>query len=124
MRTELQTSSVEKDLVVFVDDRLNVKKHVSHAISYASRILGTIRATFSGLDEDTVSRLYNALVRPHFVYGNIICHPRYLVDKLEVEKVQRRATKLVAHIKDNPYESQLKGTYGRSLHDGGLRHEH
>ena len=30
-------------------------------------------------------------VRPHFEYGNIIWHPRYRVDKLDVENVQRRA---------------------------------
>ena len=32
----------------------------------------------------------------------------YRVDKLEVEKVQRHATKLVAHIMDDPYEYRLK----------------
>ena len=97
-QTKLQTSSVQKDLGVFVYDRLNFKKHVSHAVNKASRILGMIQATFTCLDEDIVPLLYKVLVRPHLEYGNIIWYPRYRVDNLEVEKVQRHATKLVAHI--------------------------
>ena len=107
-RDELHTSSMEKDLGVFVDDRYKFQKHVSHAVNKASRILGMIRATLSCLDKDTVSRLYKALVRPHLEYGSITWHPRYRVNKLEVDKVQTRATKLVAHFKDGPYESRLK----------------
>ena len=52
-QTELQMSSVEKDLGVFVDDRLNFKKHVSHAVNKASRILRMMPATFSCPHEDT-----------------------------------------------------------------------
>ena len=77
-------------------------------LNKASRILGMIRSTFACLDEDTVPRLYKALVRPHLEYGNLIWHPRYRIDKLEVEKVQRRATKLVARLKDEPYETRLE----------------
>ena len=58
-----------------------------------------MRATFPYLHEDTVPQLYKALLE----YGNIIWHPRYRVDKFD-----RRATKIVSHIKDDPYESQLK----------------
>ena len=46
--------------------------------------------------EDTLLRLLKALVRPHVEYGNIIRHPHYQIDKLSVEKVQRRAKKLVS----------------------------
>ena len=90
-QTELQTSSVKKDLGVFVDDQLNFNNHVSHAVNKASRCLGMIRATVSCLDEETVSRFNKALGRPCLEYGNSIWHPRYEVDKLEVEKVQRHA---------------------------------
>ena len=71
-QTELQLSSVEKDFDVFVDDRLNFKKHVFHAVNKASRISGMIPATFSCLDEDTVPQLYKVLVRPHLEYCTII----------------------------------------------------
>ena len=65
---KLQVSAAEKDLGVFVNDQVKFKKHVSHAVNKASRNLGMIRATFSCLDDDTVPRLYKALVRPHLEY--------------------------------------------------------
>ena len=37
--------------------KLKFKKHVSHAVNKASRILGIIRTTFYYLDEDTVLQL-------------------------------------------------------------------
>jgi len=39
-------------------------------------------------------------------YANFIWHPDYQMDKLAVEKVQRRAT-LVPHLKHMSYEEQL-----------------
>jgi len=48
------------------------------------------------------------MVRPHLEYGNVTWHPRYRGDKLEVEKVQRRATKLIPSISHLPYEDRLK----------------
>ena len=88
---------------------------MSHAVNKASRILGMIQDTFSCLDENTVPRFHKALVRRHLESDNIIWHPRYRVDKLEVEKVQRHSIKLVTHIKDDPYVSWLKALKLSSL---------
>lgn len=105
---ELQSTPVEKDLGVFVDDALKFRDHVSHAVNKASRLLGLIKATFSCIDGDTLPRLFTTLVRPHLEYGNIIWHPRHRIDKLQIEKIQRRATKLIPHLKHLPYEERLQ----------------
>jgi len=99
------STPVEKDLCAFVDDALKFRDHVSHASNKASRLLGLIGTTFSCIDEDTLPRLFTTLVRPHLEYGNIIWHR---IDKLEIEKIQRRATKFVPHLKDLPYEERLQ----------------
>ena len=70
-------------------------------------MLGLIRKTFTLNNKTTVPRLFTTMVRPHLEYGNVIWHPRYR-DKLEVEKVQRRATKLIPNISHLPYEDRLK----------------
>ena len=37
----------------------------------------------------TVPKIFfMATVRPHFEYGNVIWHPRFELDKAEIEKVQ------------------------------------
>jgi hypothetical protein len=95
---EFQSTKVEKDLGVYVDEELKFHHHISFAVT---------KKTFSCLDEDTLQRLYKAFVRPHLEYGNSIWHPHYQMDKLAVEKVHRRATMLVPHMKHLSYELQL-----------------
>jgi len=84
--TELQSTKVEKDLGVYVVKELKFHRHVSFAVNKSSMMLWLIKKTFSCLDEDTLRRLYKALVRPHLEYGSIIWHPSYQKDKLAVER--------------------------------------
>ena len=48
------------------------------------------------------------MLRPHLEYGNIIWGPHYKGDQVIVEKVQKRATKLVSSIWHLPYKQRLK----------------
>ena len=52
--------------------------------------------------------LYKSSIRPHLEYGNVIWGPHYKEDQKAVEKVQRRATKLITSIKYLPYEQRLQ----------------
>jgi hypothetical protein len=104
----LNTTSCVKDLGVFIDEDLKFHQHVAMAVNKASRMLGLVRATFTCLDETTVPRLFTTMVRPHLEYGNSIWHPRFRRDKVEVEKIQRRATKLVPNLKHLPYENRIR----------------
>ena len=49
------------------------------------------------------------MVGPHLEYGNAIWAPNYLGDIKILEKIQRRATKMIIAIKDLHYEERLKG---------------
>ncbi len=98
----------EKDLGVVIDSELKFHSHVSQAVKKASRMLALIRRAFSCHDEDTIPHLFKGLVRPLLEYGNLIWHPQFMMDVKEVEKVQRRVTKMVPIYKDLPYEERLK----------------
>lgn len=106
--TKLEDTKSEKDLGVYVDEDLKFHDHVTKTVNKASRMLGLIRATFTCLDKNTVPRLFTTMVRPHLEYGNVIWHPRYRRDSLEIEKIQRRATKLIPDLKYLPYEQRLR----------------
>ena len=51
--------------------------------------------------------LYKALVRPHVEYANSIWSPYKKGDIEAIEKVQKRATKLVISLKRLPYKERL-----------------
>ena len=98
----LKTSKAEKDFGVVVDSQLNFKDHISQATTKTNRILGVIRRSFDHLTDHNFVQLYKALVRPILEYGHSVWQPvlETLQDK---EDVQRRATKLIGHLKDKPY---------------------
>ena len=48
------------------------------------------------------------MVRPHLEYGNVVWGPHFKLDQQAIERVQKRATKLIRNIKDLPYSERLK----------------
>ena len=97
----------EKDLGVTFDERLEFNKHIENVIGKANQMLGLIKRTFSYLNKNTFLKLYKSLVRPHLEYGNIIWNPIYKKQSASIEKVQRRATKLLKECKEMSYAQRL-----------------
>jgi len=59
------------------------------------------------MDSRTFVMLYKALVRPHVEYANSIWSPCKKGDIEAIEKVQKRATKLITLLKKLPYQERL-----------------
>ena len=51
--------------------------------------------------------LYKSLIRPHLEYASEVWSPSFKMDINSLEKVQRRATRLVPEIAELPYEERL-----------------
>ena len=72
-----------------------------------NRILGLIRRNIVHKSKDIISRLYKSLVRPHLEYCIQVWSP-YLKKDIELlEKVQRRATKMIPELRHLSYEQRL-----------------
>ena len=106
--TIIQECTEEKDLGVIIDNELKFDKHIQEAVKKASRVLGMIKRNFMYIDKENLLLLYKGLVRPILEYGNVIWAPYLKRQSSEIEKIQRRATKLIKEIKDEPYERRLK----------------
>ncbi|XP_041474807.1 uncharacterized protein LOC121423521 [Lytechinus variegatus] len=106
--TALNVVREEKDLGIIIDDDLKFHKQVSNAVNKANRVLISIRRTFQCLDSTTIPKLFKGLVRPLLEYGNVIWSPQYIADAKAVERVQKRATKVISRIKHLPYKERLK----------------
>ena len=103
----LEEHVVEKDLGVYVDNALSFKEHVIRSTAKANKVVGIIRRTFDFLTDDLLVRLYKSLVRPLLEYGHSVWQPQHKTLCSDVEDVQRRATKLLASIRDKPYPERL-----------------
>ena len=114
-------SNLERDLGVMISSDLKWNRQCSAAAAKANSILGQIKNSFSYLDRETIVPLYTSLVRPHLEYAVSVWSPSLKSDIDTLERVQRRATKLVSSIRDFSYEDRLKALNLMSLEDRRLR---
>ena len=111
----LTTDTSEKDLGVTFTSDLKFSSHIRQIISKANSRLGLIKNTFTNKTAKIIIPLYKSLVRPLLEYCVSIWNPNLRKDIIEIEKVQRRATKLIPQIKDLPYPNRLKFLHLDSL---------
>ena len=104
----LENVTEEKNLGVTVDHQLKFHTHTSAAIKKANSILGLIKRSFSVKDKSTLPSLYMSMVRPHLEYGNTIWGPHFKQDMKAIERVQKRATRMIPTLKDRRYTERLK----------------
>jgi ribonuclease P/MRP protein subunit RPP40 len=70
-------------------------------------VAGMIKRTFTYRDKETILQLYKALVRPRLEYCIQVWRPHFQKDIDLMEKVQRRATRLIVDHSDKPYHERL-----------------
>ena len=98
----------EKDLGVLFDHKLKFSTHVRAIVSKANSRVGLLRRNFTNLSPTVFLPLYKALIRPLLEYASVIWNPILKGDQDEIEKVQKRATKLVRPISHLPYNVRLR----------------
>jgi len=70
-------------------------------------IIGIIKRNFIHADINSFVLLYKAMVRPHLEYANSVWCPYKKGDVEIIEKVQKRATKLIMSLKKLSYIERL-----------------
>ena len=103
----LSVDDTEKDVGVTFDSSLMFRQHIKQMIAKANSRVGMIKRSFSRLNKQGFKLLYKSLVRPILEYCSCIWNPIYKSDQLDIEKVQRRATKICSGLKDKSYPERL-----------------
>ena len=103
----LGRTTQEKDLGVTFSADMKVPEQSGIAASKGNKILGLIRRTITYKEKQLIVPLYKAIVRPHLKYCIQACrtYRKKHIDKLE--RIQRRATKMIPELRDLSYESRL-----------------
>jgi len=97
-----------KDLGVIFQSDLSFKKHIASQINKANSMLGLIKRNFRDIKQDAIIMSYKSLVRSHLEYANSVWSPYRIQDMEALEKVQKRATKLISSLKHKSYEERLR----------------
>jgi hypothetical protein len=93
--------------VIFTED-LKVAAQCKAATTRANQILGRIKRNFRWLTPRVLRILYTTYVRPHLDYCVQAWSPYFAKDVALLESVQRRASRLLPHLKPLPYVDRLK----------------
>lgn len=104
---EIKAVQEEKDLGIIVSSDLKVTKQCIKASNTANKILGMIRRTISCKNAEIIIPLYKSLVRPHLEYCIQSWRPHLHKDIKLLERVQKRATKMIYENRNLNYSKRL-----------------
>ena len=105
--TILSKTVKEEDLGVTMNANMKVSEQCRIA-SKGNQVLGMIRRNITYKEKSLIVPLYKAIVRPHLEYCIQAWNPHLRKDIDMLEKIQRRATKLILGLRDLRYEERLK----------------
>ena len=117
----LESSRVEKDLGVLVDEKLDVSQQCALAAQKANCVLGCITKRVSSREREGIVPLCSALVRPYVKHRVQAWSPQHRKDVALLEQVQRRATKMARGLEHLSCEERLRELGLFSLEKRGLR---
>ena len=105
---QLESTSVEKDLGVWVTKDLKPSEQCIQSARKAQAVLGMVKRQFKEIDKEDFGIVYNTYVRPHLEYCVQAWSPHVQKDKACLERVQRRAKQIMKGLKKLTYETRLK----------------
>ena len=106
--TVLLKTSKEKDLGVTISADWKVSEQCGIAARKGNQLLGMIKRNITYREKNLIIPLYKSIVRPHLEYCIQAWRPHLKKDIDKLERVQRRATKLIPDLRILSYEDRVQ----------------
>ena len=106
--TVLLKTSKEKDLGVTISADWKVSEQCGIAARKGNQLLGMIKRNITYREKNLIIPLYKSIVRPHLEYCIQAWRPHLKKDIDKLERVQRRATKLIPELRILSYEDRVQ----------------
>ena len=74
---------------------LSWSNHVDTLVNKANKVMGLLKRTVGSKNREIFSVLYRSLVRPLLEYASPVWSPYLVKDKLAIESIQSRASRIV-----------------------------
>ena len=117
----LEKVTEEKDLGVLISDDFKFGNQCSKAAKKGNQILGMIKRTITCKNKKVMLNLYKSLVRPHLEYCIQAWRPHLEKDIGILERVQRRATRMIDECIGKTYQERLNMTNLTTLEERRTR---
>ena len=94
-------------LGLILDNKFTWKYHIDHIYKKVCRTIGLITKARIILDIDSIVMLYNAIVKPYFIYCNIIWGNTFTTYLKKLEKLQKKILRVMTSSEYNSHTGPL-----------------
>ena len=105
---QLPTTDRLRDLRIIITKDLNWQQQTEKSRKTANRVLGFIARNFRYKNKELILPLYKCLVLPHLEHAVQFWSPNLRRDIDKIEKIQRRATKMIPEIRNHSYHHRIQ----------------
>ena len=102
---QLPITEQQQDLRIITTK--NLKNKQRKAAKLPTEYWGSLPA-ISGTKKKLILPLYKSIVRPHLKHAMQFCSPHLRRDIDKIEKIQRRATKMIPEIRNHSYHQRIQ----------------
>ena len=92
---------------MFIDEKLNWKRHINYVSGKISRGIGIILKARKSLNRDSLITLYHSFIYPYYTYCNHVWGATYASNLRNLVLLQKRCVRIICNVKPREHTENL-----------------